>query len=212
MHKNRLEFFSDGVLAILITIMVIELRAPHGDSIGDFIHMLPAFLTYILSFSYVGIYWNNHHHLLHTVKRATGIILLANLHFLFWISLLPFGTQWMGEHPNSRIPTMIYGGVLTMTAIAYNILQGVIIKYDIEHGTFLQDAIGKDFKGKMTIAICILGVLSANFSPLLGQMIYLMVAIIWGMPDRRIESKLHGWGKTDNSHEKFQSKGIDDEE
>lgn len=189
MSKSRLEFFSDGVMAIMITIMVIEIGKPNGDHLQDFMKIVPEFLTYLLSFIYVGIYWNNHHHLLHTIRYANGRILITNLHFLFWLSLLPFATRWMGAYVNSVTPTMFYGAILTMVAIAYYMLQIVIMSYDKEH-TLLEEAIGKDFKGKFTIAIGIIGTLMATLDPSIAQGIYLLIAFIWARPDKRIEKRI----------------------
>ena len=186
MNKGRLEAFSDGVLAILITIMVLEIKVPHGDSLSDLKELIPVFLSYILSFIYLGIYWNNHHHMMHTIKKVTGDILWANLHLLFWLSLVPFATSWMGENHFSSIPMAIYGIILLMAAISYYILQSIIIKNEGKN-SILYKAIGKDLKGKISPILYIIAIALSTFSPLISGGIYILVALIWLIPDKRIE-------------------------
>ncbi len=186
MGKGRLEAFSDGVLAIIITIMVLELQVPHGDTLEALAPLLPVFLSYILSFLYIAIYWNNHHHMLHTVHRVTGSVLWANLHLLFWLSLFPFATGWMGENHFARLPSAAYGAVLFMAAAAYVILQRVIIRAQGE-ASVLKQAIGGDWKGKASPLIYLTAILVAFWSPWAAQALYAGVALIWLIPDRRIE-------------------------
>ena len=189
MSKGRLEAFSDGVIAILITIMVLELRVPHGSDWGALRPLLPVFLTYVLSFVYLGIYWNNHHHMLHTAERINGKILWANLHLLFWLSLVPFVTGWMGENHFDSVPAAVYGGVLLMAAIAYTILTKAIIA---EHGpgSKLAEAVGSDTKGKLSLAMYAAAIGLAFVSQWFSDALYIAVALIWFVPDRRIESKI----------------------
>jgi uncharacterized membrane protein len=189
MQKNRLEAFSDGVIAIIITIMVLELKVPHGTDLATLTPLLPVFLSYVLSFIYVGIYWNNHHHLLHAVKKVNGGILWANLHLLFWLSLFPFATGWMGENHFTAIPTAAYGVVLLMAAIAYYILQCTILAQQGPESV-LAAAIGKDWKGKISPMLYLTAVLIALKSPGLASVIYAAVALMWLVPDRRIEREL----------------------
>ncbi|MGH2665647.1 TMEM175 family protein [Flavobacterium sp.] len=186
MNKTRLEAFSDGVLAIIITIMVLELKVPEGADFNSLKPLIPIFLSYILSFIYIGIYWNNHHHMMHTVKQISGAILWANLHLLFWLSLIPFVTAWMGENYTAPFPMLLYGVNLLMAGIAYFILQNIIIK---KHGpnSILAKAIGKDYKGKLSPILYLTGIGCAYFSPLFSGVIYLLVALIWLIPDKRIE-------------------------
>ena len=186
MNKNRLEAFSDGVLAIIITIMVLEFKVPEGIDCEALKPLLPKFLAYILSFIYIGIYWNNHHHLMHTVKRVNGSILWANLHLLFWLSLIPFVTAWNGENHFAPFPMMLYGIILLMNGIAYFILQTLIIKYNGKD-SILAKAIGKDYKGKSSPVLYIIAVLFANYYPIISAIIYILVALIWLIPDKRIE-------------------------
>ena len=187
--KGRLEAFSDGVLAIIITIMVLELKVPHGTDLGALLPLVPVFLSYVLSFVYVGIYWNNHHHMLHAAQRVNGAMLWANLHLLFWLSLIPFVTGWMGENHFAAVPTALYGVVLLMAAIAYFILQKTILA---EHGknSVLAKAIGKDIKGKISPILYIAGILLAFVSEWASCGLYALVALMWLMPDRRIEKAL----------------------
>ncbi|HTY02778.1 MAG TPA: TMEM175 family protein [Rhodocyclaceae bacterium] len=186
MGKNRLEAFSDGVLAIIITIMVLELKVPHSAEIAALADLLPVFLTYVLSFVYLGIYWNNHHHMLHTVRRVSGGILWANLHLLFWLSLFPFATGWMGENHFAAVPTATYGFVLLMAAIAYWLLQRAII---VTQGgdSLLARAVGRDFKGKMSPLFYLAAIPAAFVAPAISEFLYVAVALMWLIPDRRIE-------------------------
>ncbi len=189
MTKGRLEAFSDGVIAIIITIMVLELKVPHGAGLAALTPLLPVFLSYVLSFVYLGIYWNNHHHMLHTVHRVSGGILWANLHLLFWLSLVPFATGWMGENELATGPTALYGIVLLMAAISYYILQRVIIA---AHGqdSVLARALGRDLKGRVSPLLYVAGILAAFLLPWLAAALYVLVAVIWLVPDRRIERAL----------------------
>ncbi|PYN49053.1 MAG: hypothetical protein DMD95_02110 [Candidatus Rokuibacteriota bacterium] len=191
MGKNRLEAFSDGVLAIIITIMVLELKAPHGDTVAVLIPLVPSLLTYVLSFVYLGIYWNNHHHMLHACHTVTGSILWANLHLLFWLSLIPFTTGWMGENHFATLPAAAYGVVLLMAAIAYWILQHRIIASQGED-SILKRAIGSDWKGKLSPLLYVAAIVLAFVSPWLAVSIYVLAAIMWVIPDRRIERVLIG--------------------
>lgn len=186
MNKNRLEAFSDGVLAIIITIMVLEIKVPRGDKLSDLQPLIPVFLSYVLSFIYLGIYWNNHHHMMHTVKKVTGDVLWANLHLLFWLSLVPVTTGWMGANNFSSSSMFLYGVILLMAAIAYFILQSRIIK---SHGkdSVLAKAIGKDLKGKMSPVLYIIGIASSFFNEWIAGFMYVLVALIWLIPDKRIE-------------------------
>jgi uncharacterized membrane protein len=186
MTKNRLEAFSDGVLAIIITIMVLELKVPHGTTPESLIPVIPFFISYILSFIYLAIYWNNHHHMLHTVKHVTGGILWANMHLLFWLSLIPFVTGWMAENNFAPYPVMLYGIDLLMAAIAYYILQTIILR---KHGvdSLLAKAIGNDIKGKMSPVLYITAIISSMFNEWIAGGIYVLVALIWLIPDKRIE-------------------------
>ena len=191
MNKTRLEAFSDGVIAILITIMVLELKIPHGSDWSSLIPVLPVFLSYILSFVYLGIYWNNHHHMLHTVQQVNGRILWANLHLLFWLSLVPFTTGWIGENEFAPIPMATYGGVLLMAALAYYILQLQILSSQGEQ-SLLARAIGRDLKGKISPVLYVIGMASCAISSWLAGSVYILVALIWLIPDRRIEKIVHG--------------------
>ncbi|MBN9286080.1 MULTISPECIES: TMEM175 family protein [unclassified Flavobacterium] len=186
MNKTRLEAFSDGVLAIIITIMVLEIKVPHDVDFNSLKPILPVFLSYILSFIYVGIYWNNHHHMMHTVKQVSGGILWANLHLLFWLSLIPFVTAWIGENHFAPFPMTMYGVILLMCAVAYFILQALILK---KHGpdSVLSKAIGKDIKGKLSPVFYILGIIASSFNGLIAGGFYVLVAIMWLIPDNRIE-------------------------
>ena len=189
MGKNRLEAFSDGVLAIIITIMVLEMKVPHGDTPDTLVPLIPVFLSYVLSFVYVGIYWNNHHHMLHTVTHVTGPVLWANLHLLFWLSLFPFATGWMGENHFAAVPTALYGLVLLAAAIAYWILQRVIIAAQGE-SSVLRRAVGGDWKGKLSPVLYLLAILLTFVASWAAQLIYVVVALLWLIPDRRIERAL----------------------
>jgi uncharacterized membrane protein len=189
MEKNRLEAFSDGVMAIIITIMVLELKVPHGDDLAALASRLPVFLSYVLSFIYVGIYWNNHHHMLHSARRVSGGILWANLHLLFWLSLFPFATAWVGENHVAATPTAVYGVVLLMAAIAYYILQRAIIASQ-GRDSLLAAAIGTDWKGKLSPVLYLSAVPLAFLNSWIATGIYAFVALLWLIPDRRIERAL----------------------
>ncbi len=191
MNKNRLEAFSDGMIAIIITIMVLEMKVPHGESFQALKPVLPVFLTYVLSFMYLGIYWNNHHHMLHTCERVSGPILWANLHLLFWLSLIPITTGWMGENHFSAAPTALYGVVLFMAANAYFILQSLIIASQ-GPDSLLKRAVGRDWKGKLSSIMYALAIPAAFWHHQVSQGIYVLVALIWLIPDRRIERTLAG--------------------
>ncbi len=186
MGRNRLEAFSDGVLAIIITIMVLEMRPPHGVELSSLAPLLPVFLSYVLSYTYVGIYWNNHHHMLHTVQRVSGRVLLANLHLLFWLSLFPFATGWMGQNRFAPLPTTLYGAVLLMASLAYSLLQALIIA-DQGEGSALRQAIGSDWKGKTSVVCYTAAIVASFFVPWLSQALFIFVALLWLVPDRRIE-------------------------
>jgi len=189
MGKARLEAFSDGVIAIIITIMVLEMKVPHGDSLESLLPLVPVFLSYVLSFVYVGIYWNNHHHMLHACTRISGAVLWANLHLLFWLSLFPFATGWMGENHFGAMPSALYGGVLLMAAVAYWVLQQTIIAAE-GPASVLKSAVGGDWKGKVSPLLYLVAIASAFWLPGLAQAIYVLVALIWLVPDRRIEHAL----------------------
>ena len=195
MNKGRLEAFSDGVLAIIITIMVLEMKVPHGADLESLKPLLPVFLSYILSFIYLGIYWNNHHHMLQATRQINGAILWANLHLLFWLSLIPFTTGWMGENHFAPLPTAVYGINLLGAAIAYFILQTLIIKEEGENSQ-LKKAIGKDFKGKISPVIYVIAIILAFVNQWIADALYVLVALMWLIPDRRIERKIHN-SKTD---------------
>ena len=186
MDTTRLETFSDGVLAIIITIMVLELKVPHGTDLAALRPLVPVILSYILSFIYLGIYWNNHHHMLHVTDRVSGGILWANLHLLFWLSVVPFVTAWMGENEFAPIPTAAYGVVLLMAAIAYWVLQQRIIAAEGDD-SFLRKAIGSDWKGKVSPVLYAVAIPLSFWSHWIAQSIYVLVALMWLVPDRRIE-------------------------
>ncbi|WP_174872871.1 TMEM175 family protein [Vogesella oryzae] len=186
MGKGRLEAFSDGVLAIIITIMVLELKVPHGSGWGAITPLLPSFWSYVLSFIYVGIYWNNHHHLLHAASRVSGGVLWANLHLLFWLSLLPLATGWMGENHFAALPTAAYGVVLLLAAIAWHLLQFSIMCSDGQ-GSPLKRALGHDWKGKLSPLLYLAGIAVSLRWQWLGQAVYALVALLWLIPDRRLE-------------------------
>ena len=190
MGKGRLEAFSDGVLAIIITIMVLELKVPHGDSLAALAPLVPVFFSYVLSFVYVGIYWNNHHHMLHAAGKVTGPILWANLHLLFWLSLFPFVTSWMGENHFAPLPSAVYGAVLLMAALAYYVLQHTIIAAQ-GADSVLKRAVGRDWKGKSSPVLYVIGMVAALWAPWVAQAIYTAVALMWFIPDKRIEHALH---------------------
>ncbi len=186
MGKNRLEAFSDGVLAIIITIMVLEMKVPHGESFADLAPIMPVFFSYILSFVYVGIYWNNHHHLLHTVHRVSGPMLWANLHLLFWPSLFPFATGWMGENHFAHAPTAVDGVVLRMAELAYVLLQCATVASD-DGPSVLGRALCSDWKGKSSVFFYVAGMVTAFWMAWVAQMLYVIVSLMWRIPDRRIE-------------------------
>lgn len=189
MGKNRLEAFSDGVLAIIITIMVLELKVPHGETFDALLPLVPTFLSYVLSFVYLGIYWNNHHHMLHAATRVTGTMLWANLHLLFWLSLFPFATGWMGENHFAPMPSALYGMVLLMAAIAYWVLEQAIIASE-GSASLLRRAVGRDWKGKLSPILYAVAIVSTFLVPWIAQAIYVFVAILWLVPDPRIERAL----------------------
>ena len=189
MEKNRLEAFSDGVIAIIITIMVLDLKVPHSADLAELKPLLPVFLTYALSFIYVGIYWNNHHHLLKAARKVNGAMMWANLHLLFWLSLFPFVTGWMGENHFVAAPTAVYGAVLLLAAIAYFILQNVIIAGQGRESK-LAKAIGGDLKGKISPVLYATAIAAAFFRPWISCCLYVFVAVMWLVPDRRIERAL----------------------
>ena len=189
MNTTRMEAFSDGVIAIIITIMVLELKVPHGDTLGALLPLIPVLLSYVLSFAYVGIYWNNHHHMLHTCEEVTGPILWANLHLLFWLSLFPITTAWVGENHEAKAPTALYGAVLFMAGMAYFILQNAIIRAQGRE-SLLKKAVGGDWKGKVTSLLYLTAIGLAFWSASVAQFLYLVVALIWLIPDKRIEKTL----------------------
>jgi len=189
MGKGRLEAFSDGVIAIIITIMVLELKVPHGESIEALLPLIPVFFSYVLSFVYIGIYWNNHHHMLHATHHISAGNLWANLHLLFWLSLVPFATGWMGENHFSAGPTALYGVILFMSAVAYWMLQYSIICAASDNAV-IKNAIGRDLKGKLSIVLYAIAISVAFHLPILSQIIYVLVAFMWLIPDRRIEHAL----------------------
>ncbi|EON13472.1 TMEM175 family protein [Pandoraea sp. SD6-2] len=191
MGKSRLEAFSDGVIAIIITIMVLEMKAPHGSELADLLPVAPTFLTYILSYVYVGLYWNNHHHLFHVVQRVSGSVLWANLHLLFWLSLVPFVTHWLGENHFTAWPTALYGIVLFMAAMAYYILTRTLLAVHEEGGNAkLATALGRDAKGKLSVVAYALAIGLAFAVPAVSLVLYALVAAVWLIPDRRIEHVL----------------------
>jgi uncharacterized membrane protein len=189
MSKSRLEAFSDGVIAVIITILVLELKIPHGEDVEALAPLVPVFLSYVLSFVYLGIYWNNHHHMLHATQRVTGSILWANLYLLFWLSLIPFTTGWMGENHFAAAATALYGVVLLMAAIAYWILQQLIIASQ-GPDSFLKKAVGGDWKGRLSPLFYLIAIPMAFWSHWIAQALYVFVAMIWLIPDRRIEDAL----------------------
>jgi uncharacterized membrane protein len=190
MHKTRLEAFSDGVLAIILTIMVLELKVPHGDNFAALRPLLPVFLSYVLSFVYVGIYWNNHHHLLSSARQINGSVLWPNLHLLFWLSLIPVSTGWMGENHFAPATLAVYGGILLGSAVAYFLLQNRLITLNGGPDSPLAHAVGRDWKGKLSPAFYLLGIASSFVLPWLAGTIYVAVALLWLVPDRRIERTL----------------------
>lgn len=189
MQRGRLEAFSDGVLAIIITIMVLEIKVPHGTRLADLLPLVPVFLSYVLSFIFIGIYWNNHHHMMHTVTRVNGGILWANLHLLFWLSLVPFVTGWMGENHFAPQPMAMYGFILFMSGVGYVILQKRIIKTQGPNSV-LAHALGKDIKGRLSPVLYALGILFSWVSIWLSGTMYVLVALMWLIPDKRIETEI----------------------
>jgi uncharacterized membrane protein len=189
MGKGRLEAFSDGVLAIIITIMVLEMKVPHGDDLAAIKHLFPVFMSYILSFIYIGIYWNNHHHLMHATQKISGGAMWANSHLLFWLSLMPFASGWMGENHFTKWPVIVYGVVLIMNSIAYYILARCLLNANGKDST-LAKALGSDVKGKISTAIYAVGIATAFLNTWISLALYTIVAVIWLVPDRRIELKL----------------------
>ena len=189
MQRNRLEAFSDGVIAIIITIMVLEMKVPHGTDLAALKPILPVFLSYVLSFIYIGIYWSNHHHLLHATHRVSGGILWANLHLLFWLSLVPFVTGWMGENHFAALPAALYGLVLLLAAVAYFVLQKAIVARQ-GNDSVLAGELGRDRKGKLSLVLYVVGIGLAFVSPWLAAGIYALVAAMWLVPDRRLERVL----------------------
>ncbi len=189
MGKSRLEAFSDGVIAIIITIMVLELKVPHDESLASLRPLLPVFLSYVLSFVYVGIYWNNHHHMLHAGGHVSGAVMWANLHLLFWLSLLPFATGWLGENHFAALPSALYGVVLLMAAVAYWLLQQAIIAVEGPK-SLLKAAVGADWKGKLSPLVYLTAILSTLWQPWIAEALYVLVALLWLVPDRRIERAL----------------------
>lgn len=189
MNKTRLEAFSDGVLAIIITIMVLEIKVPEGGDFAALKSLFPVFISYVLSFIYVGIYWNNHHHMMHSVTKVNGTILWANLHLLFWMSLVPFATGWMGENHFSKATLAVYGFVLLMCGASYVLLQNIIVKSQGEN-SILKKAVGKDFKGKASSVLYALAILLTFYAEWISGAIYIFVALMWLIPDRRIEKIL----------------------
>jgi uncharacterized membrane protein len=189
MGKGRLEAFSDGVIAVIITIMVLEMKVPHGEDLSSMQPLIPVFISYVLSYVYVGIYWNNHHHMLHAVRNVNGPILWANLHLLFWLSLIPFVTGWMGENHFAEVPVAVYGAILMMSAIAYYILSRILIKHDGRDST-LATAVGIDFKGQISVVIYAVAIPMSFVNRWVALGGYAFVALMWLVPDRRIERVL----------------------
>jgi uncharacterized membrane protein len=195
MNKGRLEAFSDGVIAIIITIMVLELHVPHGDNIKDLAPVLPALACYVLSFVNIGIYWNNHHHMLYAAEKINGAILWGNLNLLFWLSLVPFVTEWMGENHFGRWPVVLYGCVMSMCGIAYTALCRLLIKAE-GPGSTLGTAMANDWKGRLSTVLNMTGIVLAFVNPLLALGMYVIVSVMWFIPDQRIEKRVDGSSKT----------------
>ena len=187
--KSRIEAFSDGVIAIIITIMVLEMKVPHGDTLESLKPLVPVFMNYILSFIYIGIYWNNHHHMMHIVKSVNGMVLWANLHLLFWLSLIPFVTSWMGENHFKQVPVACYGAVLAMTGFAYDILQKMLIKHGGEQ-SLIANVLGSDWKSIGSVMVYIVAIGLSWVNPVISFVLYCVVAALWFIPDKRIENKL----------------------
>jgi len=187
METTRVEAFSDGVIAIIITIMVLEMKVPHGTEFEALVPLLPVFLSYVLSFIYIGIYWNNHHHMFHVTETVDGAVMWGNLHLLFWLSLVPFSTGWMGENHFERWPTVLYGANLLCAALAYYLLQALIVRRQ-GPGSRLAAAVGRDFKGRASPLLYLAGIVCAlSFSPAIGLGFFVVVALMWLVPDRRVE-------------------------
>lgn len=189
MHKGRMEAFSDGVLAIIITIMVLEMKVPHGATLDDLYPILPVFLSYVLSFVNIGIYWNNHHHLMQTAKHVNGKILWANVHLLFWLSLIPFASGWMGENHFAKWPVILYGVILFMAGVAYYFLAHSLVRVHGKEST-IGKALGSDRKGVLSVVIYALGIAAAFYNAYLGFAAYIIVTAIWFIPDKRMERHL----------------------
>lgn len=187
MNKTRLEAFSDAVIAIIMTVMVLELKVPHGADLESLRPLVPVFLAYILSFVYLGIYWNNHHHMLQATRSVTGKVLWANLLLLFWLSLVPFATAWMGENHFEPLPTAVYGVILLMCALAYTLLQGKLTKHSHGENALLAEAVGRDVKGKISLVLYVIAIGLAFVQQNISHAIYVLVALIWFIPDKRIE-------------------------
>ncbi len=190
MNKTRLEAFSDAVIAIIMTVMVLELKIPHGNDLETLKPLLPVFLAYVLSFIYLGIYWNNHHHMLQATRKVNGKVLWANLHLLFWLSLIPFVTGWMGENNFEPLPTAIYGVVLLLAGVSYSILQNKLIHHSESENSTLGEAVGSDLKGKLSLVAYLLAIPLAFVNEHISHAIYTLVALMWFIPDRRIERKI----------------------
>ncbi|MFM9903857.1 MAG: TMEM175 family protein [Pyrinomonadaceae bacterium] len=191
MNKTRLEAFSDAVIAIIMTVMVLELKTPQGGDLESLKPLLPTFLAYVLSFIYLGIYWNNHHHMLQATRKVNGKVLWANLHLLFWLSLIPFATGWMGENHFEPLPTAVYGAVLLMAGLAYTILQNKLVHHTEGENTLLGEAVGRDLKGKLSLIFYLLAIGLAFVNQNISQVIYAVVALMWFIPDRRIEKAMN---------------------
>ena len=201
MNKTRLEAFSDAVIAIILTIMVLELKIPHGTDLDALKPLLPVLLAYVLSFIYLGIYWNNHHHMLQATRTVNGKVLWANMHLLFWLSLIPFATGWMGENHFAPLPTAVYGGVLCFSGFAYQILQNKLVHHSGGINSTLSEAIGNDLKGKISVVAYVLAIFLAFVNEHISHAIYAIVAMMWFIPDRRIErmfsAKAHESARTE---------------
>lgn len=191
MNKTRLEAFSDAVIAIIMTLMVLELKTPHGADLDSLKPLVPVFLAYIVSFVYLGIYWNNHHHMLQATRKVNGKVLWANLHLMFWLSLIPFGTVWMGENHQEALPSAIYGVVLLMSGLAYTILQNKLVHHTDGENALLRQAVGGDLKGKLSLLFYLSAIGLAFANPHISQVIYAAVALMWFIPDRRIEKVIN---------------------
>jgi uncharacterized membrane protein len=188
MTKGRLEAFSDGVIAIIITIMVLEMKAPHGDSLQSLKPLIPVFISYVLSFVYIGIYWNNHHHMMHAAHKVNGAALWTNMHLLFWLSIVPFATAWMGENHFTTWPVVLYGFVMLMAGVAYYFLAHCLTDLHGKESTFTK-ALGSDFKGKVSVVIYVIGICLSFIHPYIGLASYVLVALMWFVPDKRFESR-----------------------